>query len=138
MTDTTPPPIVDTPTLEGITPDRIRKAFTARELGEWELTLGLQLDQFTGTYVTAMLAWWAARQDGEKLTPDEVLDLSLDALMPYMARAVELLGKPQTGGETPAETPSTPSETASSASSPSSDSSTTSPSPSFSTIPGPS
>jgi hypothetical protein len=130
MTDQPTPP----PTLEGIDPARIRRAFTTRELGTWELTVGVNLDQFTGTYVTAMISWWAAKQDGEDLSPDQVLDMSLEDLTPYIIRGVELLGKAPTGGEVP----STTSKTASSASLPNSRTSTTSPSPSSETSPEPS
>jgi hypothetical protein len=91
----------------GITPARIQQAFTPRELGEWETTLGVPLANFGSSHMAAMLAWWAAKHDatdrGETAphSVDEFLDFTLDALEPYLGRAVERLGEARTGDETP-------------------------------------
>jgi hypothetical protein len=116
---------------DGIDPERIRQAFTARELGQWETHLGLALAEFPGSYLSAMLAWWAARQDGEPRSQDDFLDMSIADLEPYMNRAVDLLGKPPTGEPRHSGT----SEETTSETSPNSDTSITSQSQSFETSP---
>lgn len=128
MTDTPPAP---PPTPDAIDPERIRDAFTSRELGLWEMTTGASLAEFGSAYLMAMLAWWGAKQDGNLRPPDEFLDMSLTELQPYAERATELLGKLPTGDALPSgmSTASAP------ASLPSSDISTTSPSPSLPTSP---
>jgi hypothetical protein len=90
--------MADEPTAETVSPERIRDAFTSRELGTWETTLGLSLTEFGSAHMAAMLSWWAAHQDGDERTPDEFLDMSLSDLAPWVERAVELLGKAPTGG----------------------------------------
>ena len=126
MTDTpeAPPPAAAT-----IDPERIQAAFTSRELGLWEMTVGASLQEFGTAYLMAMLAWWGAKQDGDLRPPDEFLDMSLTELTPYTERATDLLGKVPTGGALPSgmSTASAP------ASSQSSGISTTSPSPSLPT-----
>jgi hypothetical protein len=112
-----------------IDPARIRDAFTSRELGDWELAVGLSLSEFKSMHMSAMLAWWGARQDGDTRTPDEFLDLPLGSLTPYMERATELLGKAPTGESEPSGT----SSGTGSASLQSSPISTPSPSPSLQT-----
>lgn len=114
----------ETPEAEGVSAERIRDAFTSRELGLWEMTVGASLAEFGTAYLMAMLAWWGAKQDGNLRPPDEFLDMSLTELQPYTERATELLGKAQTGAPQPSGM-STASEPASL---PSSDISTTSPS----------
>lgn len=129
MTDTPPP----ADPAEGIDPQRIRDAFTSRELGLWEMTVGAQLSEFGSAYLMAMLAWWGAHQEGgQGGSPDEYLDMPLSQLTPYVERATELLGKAPTGDALPygMSTASEP-ET-----SPGSGISTTSPSPQWQGSPG--
>jgi hypothetical protein len=114
-----------------INPERIREAFTSRELGQWELTVGVSLSEFGTSHTSAMLAWWAAHQDGDTRTPDDFLDLPISELTGYQARAVELLGKAPAGEPTPSGTSSEPDT----ASLPPSDTSTGSPSTSLQTSP---
>lgn len=111
---------------DAIDPERIRDAFTSRELGMWEQTVGLSLPEFGSAYMAAMLAWWAAHQDGDTRDPDDFLDMSLGQLAPWTERATELLGKPLTGAPEPSRT----SSVNGSGGSPDSDISTASPSPS--------
>jgi hypothetical protein len=118
-----------TPEPDAIDPETIRDAFTSRELGLWEQTVGVSLPEFGSAYMAAMLSWWAAKQDAPQdkpvPPPDVFQDKSLGQLAPYMERATELLGKAPTGEPTPSGT----STANGSEDSPDSDISTTSPSP---------
>jgi hypothetical protein len=96
-----------TPDVGNIDPTRIQQAFSPRETGEWETTLGLPLQSFGSSHMAAMLAWWAAKHDAADVgnpppfSPDDVLDMPLTALAPFLNRAVERLGEAPIGGEMP-------------------------------------